>query len=103
MSVRAALSVTATGPVDALPVMANGVPFTWPGAEQFLDLPDRTLRLRTLRSYFPSVAEDADRAIAVQWVHEQRGNPPGPSAIVSARLDGSEMRTIYPPPRPTIR
>ena len=86
------------GPVDALPVMANGVPFTWPGAEQFLDLPDRTLRLRTLRSYFPSVAEDADRAIAVQWVHEHRGNPPGPSAIVSARLDGSEMRTVYPPP-----
>ena len=86
------------GPVEEHLQMANGTPFTWAGATRSVRLLDRSVRLHTLRSYFPSLAGPGDRAFAVQWVHEHNGRPRGPSAIVSARLDGSEMKPVYPPP-----
>lgn len=86
------------GPVEERLRMANGTPFTWPGATQTVRLAERSVRLHALRGYFPSITASANRAVAVQWVHEYKGDPPGPSAIVSARLDGRAMQSIYPPP-----
>jgi Tol biopolymer transport system component len=60
-------------------------------------LPDRGLEVHPLRSYFPSLTAKADRVFAVQWVHEEVGYPPGPSAVVSVNLDGTGMNTTYPP------
>ena len=86
------------GPVEQHMQMDNGTPFTWAGAARTSRLPDRDVRLHTLRSYFPSLPTQADQAVAIQWVHEHNGHPPGPSAIVSARLDGNARRVVYPPP-----
>jgi Tol biopolymer transport system component len=69
---------------------------------RIVGLSDRRLHLHTLRSYFPSIAENTDRVVSVQWVHEQKGFPRGPSAIVSARLDGTDMTPLYPPPDSTF-
>ena len=85
------------GPVRKELVMANGDPFTWPSAPPTFRLPSRNLQVHPLRSYFPSLTERADRVFAVQWVHEEVGYPPGPSAIVSANLDGTAINTTYPP------
>ncbi len=86
------------GPVAERVRMDNGTPFTWEGAGRMVHLRNRSVRLRTLRSYFPSLAEQTGQVTAIQWIHEHKGRPPGPSAIVSARLDGGEMRPVYPPP-----
>jgi Tol biopolymer transport system component len=85
------------GPMDEQRKMVNGDSFTWPNAVRSLQLPDRNLQLRAMRSYFPSFMEDGDRVFAVQWVHEEVGYPPGPSAIVSANLDGKELKSIVQP------
>jgi Tol biopolymer transport system component len=85
------------GPVEQQRGMMNGDPFTWPGAERALRLPDRSIQVHPTRSYFPSMTERADRVFAIQWVHEEAGSPPGPSAIVAADLDGTAMEAIYPP------
>jgi Tol biopolymer transport system component len=85
------------GPMDEQRRMINGDSFTWPNAVRSLRLPDRNLQLHAMRSYFPSFKEDGDRIFAVQWVHEEVGYPPGPSAIVSANLDGKELKSIVPP------
>jgi TolB protein len=85
------------GPMDEQRKMINGDSFTWPNAVRSLRLPDRNLQLHAMRSYFPSFMDDGDRIFAVQWVHEEVGYPPGPSAIVSANLDGKELKSIVPP------
>ena len=85
------------GPVPPESRMANGTPFTWRGAVRPLALPDRALDLRPLRAYFPSLPDPPSRAVAIQWVHEHTGWPPGPSAIVSAKLDGEELTPLFPP------
>jgi TolB protein len=85
------------GPMDEQRRMINGDSFTWPNAVHSLRLPDRNLQLHAMRSYFPSFMEDGDRIFAVQWVHEEAGYPPGPSAIVSANLDGKELKSIVQP------
>jgi Tol biopolymer transport system component len=84
------------GPVNESAQMANGYPFTWPGAVQTVRLPDRCLHLHAMRSYFPSMSDHSDRVIAVQWVHEYGMIPPGPSDIVSADLSGMNLQTIHP-------
>jgi TolB protein len=86
------------GPVENQWKMTNGDPFTWPNAGRTLRLADRTIRMHPMRSYFPSLTEGADRVFAIQWVHEENGVPPGPSAIVSVNLNGTAMEAIYPPP-----
>jgi Tol biopolymer transport system component len=86
------------GPVDDVGRMENGAPFTWPGATRMVQLPDRCVRLHPFRSYFPSVSQTSEVVVATQWVHEAGGVPPGPSAIVSAGLDGAGLRSIHPPP-----
>src|SRR4030095_16002880 len=85
------------GPMDEQRRMVNGDPFTWPNALRSLRLPDRNLQLHAMRSYFPSFMDDGDRVFAVQWVHEEVGYPPGPSAIVSASLDGTNVQPILQP------
>jgi TolB protein len=85
------------GPMDEQRKMMNGDPFSWPTAVRSLRLPDRTLQLHAMRSYFPSFMEGGSRVFAVQWVHEEFGYPAGPSAIVSANLDGTELQSILPP------
>jgi len=86
------------GPIEEQRRMMNGDPFTWPSAGRMLRLPDRSVEVHPMRSYFPSLTERADRVFATQWVHEEAGYPPGPSAIVSANLNGTAMEAIYPPP-----
>ena len=86
------------GPIEKQRGMMNGDPFTWPGAGRTLRLTDRSVQVHPMRSYFPSLTERADRVVAIQWVHEEVGNPQGPSAIVSANLIGTELEAIYPPP-----
>jgi dipeptidyl aminopeptidase/acylaminoacyl peptidase len=83
------------GPVAEATRMANGTPFTWPGAVRAVRVGDRCLRLHAMRSYFPSVDERTGRVVAVQWVHERNGLPAGPSPIVSAALDGTDLRAIH--------
>jgi Tol biopolymer transport system component len=85
------------GPMDEQRKMTNGDSFTWPNAIRTLQLPDRTLKLHAMRSYFPTFMNDGDRVFAVQWVHEEVGYPPGPSAIVSANLDGTNVQPILQP------
>ena len=85
------------GPMDDHRKMTNGDPFTWQNAVRFLRLPDRDLQLHAMRSYFPTFMNDGDRVFAVQWVHEEVGYPPGPSAIVSASLDGTNLQPILQP------
>jgi len=85
------------GPVEDQRKMNNGDPFTWPSTIRTLRLPDRTVQIHPMRSYFPSLTERADRVFAIQWVHEEVGQPPGPSAIVSANLDGSGLQANLSP------
>lgn len=85
------------GPVPEPLRMANGTPFTWPGAVRTVALPDRCVRLHAVRAYFPSFAVGSDRVVSVSWVHEANGIPPGPSPIISAALDGSDLETVLPP------
>ena len=86
------------GPVEEQRRMVNGDPFTWPGVGRTIRIPDRSVGVHPMRSYFPSLTGQADRVFAIQWVHEEVGYPPGPSAILSANLNGTAMMTIYPPP-----
>ena len=86
------------GPIEEPVAMKNGDPFTWRGAGRAISLSDRSVRLLPMRSYFPSLTERADRVFAIQWVHDEVGYPPGPSAIVSTNLDGTSMEAVYPPP-----
>jgi len=86
------------GPVDESLRMANGTPFTWPGAVRTARLADRCVRLHAVRGYFPSLDAAGERVVAVPWVHERNGAPVGPAPIVSAALDGSDLRTLHPPP-----
>ena len=95
--VRGKLVCHGDGPMDEQRKMINGDSFTWPNAVRSLRLSDRNLQLHAMRSYFPSFMEDGDRVFAVQWVHEEVGYPPGPSAIVSASLDGKELKSIVQP------
>jgi TolB protein len=92
------LAAYGDGPVDEAVRMQNGTPVTWPGTVPMVRLHDRCVRLHAMRSYFPSLDARNGRVVAVQWVHEANGEPPGPSAIISTALDGSELRHIYPPP-----
>jgi len=85
------------GPVPKELAIANGDPFTWPGASRTVRLPAFNLQVHPLRTYFPSLTQTSDRVFAVQWVHEEVGYPPGPSAIVSANLDGTAITTTIPP------
>lgn len=82
------------GPIDEQRKMLNGDPFTWPSAMRTLRLADRNVQLQPMRSYFPSLTQSVDRIFAIQWVHEELGVPPGPSAIVSAKLDGTGLQPI---------
>ena len=85
-------------PVEKQREMMNGDPFTWPSAGRALRLPDRSVQVYPMRSYFPSLTKRDDRVFAIQWLHEEVGYPPGPSAIVSANLNGTAMEAIYPSP-----
>jgi Tol biopolymer transport system component len=85
------------GPLDQQRTMSNGDPFTWPASSRTLRLTDRRVQVEPVRSYFPSFPDTADRVFAIQWVHEEKGIPPGPSAIVSANLNGTELQSTFPP------
>jgi Tol biopolymer transport system component len=87
----------ADGPIDEQRKMMNGDPFTWPSSVRTVRLADRSLQIQPMRSYFPSVPESTDRVFAIQWVHEELGFPPGPSAIVSAKIDGTALQPVVPP------
>lgn len=82
------------GPVPEDLQMANGTPFTWPGAVRTVRLGDRCVRVHALRSYFPSIAESGEAVVAVKWAHEQNGSPRGPSPLMSASLDGRSLTSI---------
>jgi len=84
------------GPVDEQRRMVNGDPFTWPNSLRTVHLSDRNVQIEPMRSYFPSLTEQSDRVFAIQWVHEETGLPPGPSAIVSAKLDGTALQPTVP-------
>ena len=84
------------GPADEQRKMVNGDPFTWRDSMRTLRLADRRIQVQPMRSYFPSVTASLDRVFAIQWVHEELGIPPGPSAIVSANLDGTALQPVVP-------
>jgi Tol biopolymer transport system component len=84
------------GPVDEAVRMANGTPFTWPGALRTVRLSDRCVHLHAIRSYFPSMPRDGQRVFSVPWVHEANGVPPGPAPIIEAALDGTGLIERYP-------
>jgi Tol biopolymer transport system component len=82
------------GPDEGLPMMANGVPFARPGAPGAVRLGDSAVEMRPLAAYFASTPASGAPVIAVQWVHERNGNPPGPSPIVAAGPGGEGMHTL---------
>jgi TolB protein len=85
------------GPDEGLPMMASGVPFARPGAPGSIRLGENVIEMRPLAAYFPSTPAIGIPIVAVQWVHERTGNPPGPSPIVAAGPNGESMRTLITP------
>jgi Tol biopolymer transport system component len=84
------------GPVDKAMQMGNGTPFTWAGAHYGLQLEDRVIGLQAMRCYFPSSPNATDRITAIEWVHASKGSPRGPSPIIARRVDGSELKHVFP-------
>jgi TolB protein len=85
------------GPDEGLPLMASGVPFARPGAPAAVRLGGQVVEMRPLAAYFASAPSSGTPVVAVQWVHERNGNPPGPSPIVAAGPGGDGMRTLVTP------
>ena len=87
------------GPLDAMSVMPNGNAFDRPGADRIVKLPDRDVRVLGVRAYFPSLAVTAEDTtiVALPWLHAKHGKPIGPSPIVRANIDGSDLHAIVTP------
>jgi TolB protein len=79
------------------PLLANGNPLAWPHARRAVDLGDRHVELRALRAYFPSYSNSARKLVAVEWVHEWKGEPRGPSPLIAFDPDATSWRPIWKP------
>jgi Tol biopolymer transport system component len=78
-----------------LPLMSNGRPFTWPVSDRYVRLPDRIVRLKPYRGYFPSFNNAGERIYDIPWIHEVDGRPPGVAPIIAAAFDGSELTEVH--------
>jgi Tol biopolymer transport system component len=83
------------GPTDGMAIMDNGRPFLRPGTHQTVSLPDRELRVRGIRGYFPDFLPDG-RLVYGEWLNDEAdmaeyGMPP----LVTSRPDGSDRRVVF--------
>ncbi len=92
-----ALVAQGDGDLGALPAMANGNPLAWPYPGRRIALADREVELRPIRAYFPSFSASINKLFAVEWVHESKGAPPGPSPIIAFDPEATGWQPIWKP------
>ncbi len=85
------------GALEGHSLMANGNPLGWPHARRRVALDDREVELRPVRAYFPSFSASLDKLFAVEWVHEAKGAPPGPSPLIAFDTDATSWQPIWKP------
>jgi len=95
--VSGAMVAQGDGGVEGLPVMANGNPLSWPHARRRVDLGDRRVELRALRAYFPSFSSVVNKLFAIEWVHDSKGVPQGPSPLIAFDPEATAWQPIWKP------
>lgn len=83
------------GSTDRMVIMDNDRPFPRPGTHRSASLPDRELRLRGLRGYFPDFLPGG-RLVYGEWLNDeadlaQYGMPP----LVTSRPDGGDRQVVF--------
>lgn len=83
------------GATDGMAIMDNDRPFPRPGTHRTVSLPDRDLRVKGLRGYFPHVLPDGRLAYG-EWLNDEAdmaeyGMPP----LVTSGPDGSDRRVAF--------